>query len=77
MIETNLENSLFIFNNIADTPLWNCKIHGNNFEKNQYKGLSTMVGQRKKNLSLEPLKRLFHHSENTFFFLQKNKLNLV
>ena len=48
VIETNLEKSLFIFNKIADTPLWNCKIHGNNFEKNKYEGLPIMVGQPKK-----------------------------
>ena len=31
-----------------------------------------MVGQQKKKRSLEPLKRLFHHSENTCFWQKIN-----
>ena len=36
-----------------------------------WKSLLTMVGQRRKFLFLEPLKRQFHHSENTLFEKQK------
>ena len=47
-------------------PLPNCKIHGKNFEKFLQRSGNHGWAAGKK-ISVEPLKRLFHHSENTSF----------